>query len=144
MRRVKYFIEQSWLLIAASFFFGLLIAVTNAALSERIEQNRIDKINDLLGGLLPQAKNFQLDSQIELRVKGKTIKSNLYKALSESGEIAGWAFNCQGPGYADKIELLVAVDESFEKIAGFACLASNETPGFGDKITTAYYQERLQ
>ncbi len=144
MRRVKYFIQQSWLLIAASFVFGLLIAVTNAALSEKIEQNRIDKIDNLLGGLLPQAKSFQLDSQLELRAKGKTIKSNLYKALSASGEIVGWAFNCQGSGYSDKIELLVAVDKSFEKISGFACLASNETPGFGDKITTTYYQNQFE
>ena len=49
MHKLKHFIEQSWLLIAASFFFGLLIAVTSAALSPRIEQNKINKRNRLVG-----------------------------------------------------------------------------------------------
>jgi len=141
--KIKYFIKQSWLLIIASFCFGLLIAVTNAALAPKIEQNKIDKLNRLMGGLLA-AEKFEPAADFEITsAKGKKIKTNIYRGLSESNECVGWAFNCQGPGFADKIELVVAVDKDFEKIIGFDCLASNETPGFGDRIKLPYYRNQF-
>ena len=142
--KIKYFIQQSWLLIIASFCFGLLIAVTNAALAPRIEQNKIDKLNSLMRGLLKEAEKFEPIAEFEIEsAKSKKVKTNVYKALSESNECVGWAFNCQGPGFADKIELVVAVDKDFEKITGFDCLASNETPGFGDRIKLPYYRNQF-
>jgi len=144
LEKIKYFIRQSWLLIIASFCFGLLIAVTNASLAPRIEQNKIDKLNRLMGGLLTKAEKFEPVAEFEITsAKGKKIKTNIYKGLSRSNECMGWAFNCQGPGFADKIELVVAVDKDFEKIAGFDCLASNETPGFGDRIKLPYYRNQF-
>ena len=53
MLKIKHFIEQSWLLIVASFFFGLLIAITNATWSPRIIQNEKDKLNNLMKRLIP-------------------------------------------------------------------------------------------
>jgi len=148
MLKIKHFIQQSWLLIVASFFFGLLIAVTNAALSPRIEQNKINKRNRLVGALLPEAKDFiLLDKEIEIEsLRGKKEKVEVYRAMSEageSGECVGWAFNAAGSGFADKIELVVAVDKDFEKLAGFDVLSSNETPGFGDQIKYDYYRDQF-
>jgi len=142
-KAIKHFIEQSWLLIVASFFFGLLIAATNAAWEPRIEQNKITKIDNLMRGLLPKAEKFELAAEPQIEsAKGKKVKSNVYKALAD-GRCLGWAFNCEGPGFADKIELIVAVDENFEKFAGYAVLASNETPGFGDRIKLLYYRQQF-
>jgi len=142
--KIKHFIQQSWLLIVASFFFGLLIAVTNAALSPKIEQNKINKRNRLVGALLPEAKNFVLDTEIEIEsIRGKKEKVEVYRAMSEAGECVGWSFNAAGSGFADKIELVVAVDKDFEKLAGFDVLSSNETPGFGDKIKEDYLREQF-
>jgi len=141
--KIKHFIEQSWLLIVASFCFGLLIATANTAWSPRIEQNKITKINNLMGGLLPKAEKFELAAELQIEsAKGKKIKSNVYKALAE-GRCLGWAFNCEGPGFADKIELIVSVDKDFGNFAGYAVLASNETPGFGDKIKLPYYRQQF-
>ncbi|MHC4221140.1 MAG: FMN-binding protein [Planctomycetota bacterium] len=145
MSKLKYFIEQSWLLIVASFCFGLLIAVANAAWSPQIEQNKIEKINRLMSGLLPNAKSFELTQELQIdSAKGKKIKTKIYKALSKNGGCIGWSFNTAGPGFADKIELIIAVDESFEKIAGFDVLASNETPGFGDQINMDYFRDQFK
>ena len=145
MLKIKYFIQQSWLLIVASFFFGLLIAVTNAALSPRIVQNKINKRNRLVGVLLPEAKNFVLDTEIEIEsIQGKKEKVEVYRAMSEADECVGWSFNAAGSGFADKIELVVAVDKDFEKLAGFDVLASNETPGFGDQIKYDYYKDQFK
>ncbi len=144
MSKIRHFIEQSWLLIVSSFCFGLLIAIANAAWSPRIEQNRIDKLNCLMGELLPAAKSFELTVEIKVELaKGKRVKSNIYKALSDEGGCVGWAFNCEGPGFQDKIELVVGVDKDLEKIAGFNVLASNETPGFGDQIKLGYYRSQF-
>jgi electron transport complex protein RnfG len=143
--KIKHFIQQSWLLIVASFFFGLLIAVTNAALSPRIEQNKINKRNRLVGALLPEAKDFVLlEAEIEIEsIRGKKEKVEVYRAISEAGECVGWSFNAAGSGFADKIELVVAVDKDFEKLAGFDVLSSNETPGFGDQIKYDYYRDQF-
>ena len=145
MFKIKHFIQQSWLLIVASFFFGLLIAVTNAALSPRIVQNKINKRNRLVGVLLPEAKNFALDTEIKIEsIQGKKEKVEVYRAMSEADECVGWSFNAAGSGFADKIELVVAVDKDFEKLAGFDVLASNETPGFGDQIKYDYYRDQFK
>ncbi len=145
MPKIKHFIQQSWLLIISSFCFGLLIAIANAAWSPRIEQNRIGKLNDLMGDLLSKAGSFELEAELEIEsAKGKKVKSNIYKAVSDANTCVGWAFNCKGPGFQDKIELVVAVDKDFERIAGFSVLASNETPGFGDKIKLPYYRKQFE
>jgi electron transport complex protein RnfG len=144
--KIKYFMQQSWLLIVGSFLFGLLIAVTDAGLSPRIEQNKINKRNRLVGALLPEAKNFiVLEAPMEIEsAKGRKEKVEVYKAMSEAGECVGWSFNAAGSGFTDKIELVVAVDAKFEKIAGFDVLTSNETPGFGDQIKYDYYRSQFK
>ena len=139
MSKTKYFIQQSWLLIVSAFCFGLLIAVAYSAWSPRIEQNKIDKLNRLMNSLLPEATAFRVETQLEIKLsKGKTVKSDIYMALSDSNECLGWAFNAVGPGFQDKIELVIAVDKDFQNFAGFSVLASNETPGFGDKIKDSF------
>jgi len=150
VHKIKHFIQQSWLLIAASFFFGLLIAVTSAALSPRIEQNKINKRNRLVGTLLMEAKleakNFKrLDSEIEIEsIQGQKESFEVFRAISEAGECVGWSFNAIGPGFADKIELVVVVDKNFEKLIGFDVLASAETPGFGNQIKFDFFRNQFK
>jgi len=138
--------QQSWLLIVASFFFGLLIAVTSAGLSPRIVQNEINKRNRLVGMLLPEARNFiALDTKIEIEAQpGKKEKVEVYKAVSEANECIGWSFNAAGAGFTGQIVLVVAVDAAFEKIAGIDVLSSSETPGFGDQIKYDYYRSQFK
>jgi electron transport complex protein RnfG len=146
LNRIKYFIQQSWLLIVASFFFGLLIAVTSAGLSPRIRQNEINKRNRLTSALLPDAKDFiALERPFEIRsVQGAEEDVQVYKAVSESGQVVGWSFEAVGPGFADKIKLVVAVDAYFDRIEGYDVLSSNETPGFGDRIKNNYFRDQFK
>ena len=145
MLKIKYFIQQSWLLIISSFFFGLLIAIASAAWAPRIQQNKIEKLNSLITGLLSNAARFELATELEVKsTKGKKTKTDIYKAISDANTCIGWAFICDGPGFADKIELVVAVDEKFQKFSGYDVLASNETPGFGDQIKLPYYRNQFK
>ncbi|OHB61348.1 MAG: hypothetical protein A2168_06415 [Planctomycetes bacterium RBG_13_50_24] len=146
MSKIKYFMQQSWLLIVASFCFGLLIAVTNAALSPKIRQNEINKRNRMVTVLLPEAKDFiLLDEPVEIKsLQGRMEKLEIYKAMSSAGECVGWSFEATGSGFADKIKLVIALDKNFESIAGINVLASNETPGFGDQIKYDYYRGQFK
>jgi len=150
VHKIKHFLQQSWLLIAASFFFGLLIAVTSAALSPRIEQNKINKRNRLVETLLREAKleakDFvPLDSEIEIEsMQGQKEIVEVFRAMSEAGECVGWSFNAIGPGFADKIELALVVDKNFEKLVGFDVLASSETPGFGNQIKFDFFRNQFK
>jgi len=144
MAKLKYFLQESWLLLASSFCFGLLIAMTNAALSDRIEQNKAAKLNDLTRTLLPGAEVFQpveADIQVELP-NGAKEKARVFEVLSDAQQRLGWGFNAHGTGFAGPIELVIAVDKDFQKIMGFDVLASSETPGFGDQIKADYYRKQ--
>ncbi len=144
MSKIKFFVQQSWLLLVSSFLFGLLLAIANAAWSPRVEQNKIQKLNKLMSGLLPDAASFEVKTRLNITSqKGKELSVNLYEALDTNQKIIGYCFNAAGPGFADKIDLVVAVDARFEKIAGFDVLSSNETPGFGDQIKYDYYRNQF-
>jgi electron transport complex protein RnfG len=58
--------------------------------------------------------------------------------------IVGFAFMAEGPGFADKIKLIIAVDAGFNQCYGFDVLVSNETPGFGDKIKGDFFRNQFQ
>ena len=148
MSKIKYFVQQSWLLIVSSFCFGLLLAIANAAWSPRIEQNRINKLNDLAGRLIPGAKDFvpleKLGVVIEVTsLKGDKKKVDVYKAMAAE-KCLGWSFNAVGSGFQDKIELIIAVDKDFKTIAGFGVMASNESPSTGDKIKEKDFRKQFE
>ena len=148
MSKIKYFVQQSWLLIVSSFCFGLLLAIANAAWSPRIEQNRINKLNALAGRLIPEANDFvpleKLGVVIEVTsLKGDNKKVDVYKAVTGE-QCLGWSFNAVGPGFQDKIELIIAVDKDFKTIAGFDVLASNESPNTGDKIKEGEFRGQFE
>ena len=145
MLKIKYFFQQSWLLIVASFFFGLLIAAANAAWQGRILQNEEDKFNNLARQMLPDANSFETALEnVEVDTgKGKKKATSIKKALAADGTCIGWAFKCEGSGFADKIKLVLAVDADFEQLKGFGVLASYETPGIGDQIKLPYYRNQF-
>ena len=145
MDKVKYFFQQSWLLIVASFCFGLLIAVANAGWQGRILQNEEDKFNNLVVEMIPDANTSEVALEnVEVESgKGKTRATSIRKALSADGQCVGWAFTCEGSGFADKIKLVLTVDAGFEKLKGYGVLSSNETPGFGDKIKDQFYRNQF-
>jgi len=146
MRKIKFFIEQSWLLVISSFFFGLLIATANSAWSPRIEQNKKDKLAGLMKGLIVNASHFELVIQGAdiTGEKGRAVKIDIYSAIAEDGTTAGFAFIAAGTGFADKIEVVIAVDPKCEKFYGYKVLSSNETPGFGDKIKNDFFSDQFK
>jgi electron transport complex protein RnfG len=145
MSKIKYFIQQSWLLLVMSFLFGLLIALADAAWSARIEQNKTEKLRGLMASLISDANSFELAIEgAEIPSDKRTVKTDIYKALDKQRNCAGFAFIAAGTGFADKIELVVAVDAKCEKLLGFNVLSSNETPGFGSKMKNDDFRNQFK
>jgi electron transport complex protein RnfG len=145
LKAIKHYVEQSWLLLVSAFVFGLLLALANAAWSPKVEQNKKDKLNGLMNSLITDANRFELvyeGMQVDLG-RGKLAKTDVYKAIGAGGNEVGFCFRAEGMGFADKVELVIAVDAAFEKIAGYSVLASNETPGFGDQIKEDYFRRQF-
>ena len=146
MSKIKYFIQQSWLLIISAFCFGLLLAIANAAWSPRIQWNEKKKLDDLMRGLISDANDFQIvieDVNIPGE-RGKITKTDIYRVRDAEGKTTGFAFVGVGSGFADKIKLVIAIDSKCEKLLGFDVLSSNETPGFGDKIKEDKFQGQFK
>lgn len=133
---IVFFFEKSWLLMVAAILFGTLLASLNYAWSPIIKDQEVKKFNKLAGGLLADAVNFEpaIESLPVDIGKGKFYNVEVKKGIDANGAVVGWAFVCEGSGFADKIKLVIATDATFETLAGFGVLGSNETPGFGDKI----------
>lgn len=145
MSKIKLFFQESWLLLFCSFSFGLMLAAANAAWSGKVEQNRINKIKNLMSNLVPDAKNFKSVMNVEVDLgKGKKANSEVFEAFSDDGNCIGWSFKVEGSGFADKIELIVAVDAAFEKMAGYNVLYAVETPGFGDRIKQDFFRNQFK
>jgi len=148
MSKIKFFMQQSWLLIISAFFFGLLLAAAEAGLGPRIRRNEDEKLYREMTSLISDANHFDLDPNVAgLEIpgkKGKPLTTDVYRALDAQGKTLGFAFIAIGPGFADKIKIVIAVDETFSKFFGFKVLASNETPGFGDKIKGDFYGKQYQ
>ncbi|MBN2020857.1 MAG: FMN-binding protein [Sedimentisphaerales bacterium] len=144
MSKIKLFIQESWLLLVSAFFFGLLIAVADKAWTPKIEQNKLGETNQKMTSLIPAAVNFEqtADAEIDLGA-GKKSKSRIYKALSADGQCIGWTLTAEGSGFADKIEMIIAVDKNFEKIAGIDFASINETPGFGDNANKPAFRNQF-
>ena len=123
------FIQDSWLVIVSSLVFGLLVAGVHGALKDKIEQNKVGKRDTNMQRLLGDKCSF--DAKTVKDAEGHELT---YFEAKEAGKVVGYCFNASGAGFADTIELLVAVDSKFEKCKGFAVMYSQETPGFGDKI----------
>jgi electron transport complex protein RnfG len=144
--KLKYFIAESWLLLVSSFLFGLLIAVADAAWSAKIAQNKAEKLSGLMASLISDANSFEIAIK-EANLpggNGQTAKTDIYKALDKQGNCAGFAFIAAGAGFADKIELVIAVDARCEKLFGFNVLSSNETPGFGDRMKNVSFSNQFK
>ena len=145
MSKIKYFLQQSWLLIVTSFFFGLLIAATNAALAPRIAFNEKEKLDSLMRSLMPGAASFDktlADVKI-ITGKGKAVATDVFKGLDADNRLLGYAFIAAGPGFQDKIKLVIAVDGACEKFLGYRVLSSNETPNFGSRIKEDYFADQF-
>ncbi|MFA5423076.1 MAG: FMN-binding protein [Phycisphaerae bacterium] len=140
MRNLKNFILQSWLLIVAAFVCGLLLAMTNSALDPIIKKNEMGEMYDKMKKLIPQAETFEVVIP-KAEIAGN--ETDVYQALDANKKSLGFSFVGTGSGFQDKIKLVIAVNNDANKLLGFDVLFSNETPGFGSRMTEDWFMKQF-
>ncbi len=99
-----------------------------------IEENRRIALQKAILEVLPQAKRYEVIS--------KTDK--IYQGLTESGNLAGYAFVGQGGGYQGIIKIMIGISPNWETLRGISILENVETPGLGAKITTPEFGKQFE
>ncbi len=136
------YIGQAWLVILLALLYGGGLAGVENALSGKIEANKKAEtyrvIPQLVAGTDP-------DSTQEIAVRGEHGKESLvYRIHRADGSHIGWVLSAAGQGFADRIELLIGLDPTVTSIRGMYVLNQKETPGLGDYITSADFQNRFR
>lgn len=136
---------QAWLVLLLAIIFGSSLAGVQAALGPKIEENKLkETLEKVPVVILGQARADELAAKDQsLTITPKTVSVDkqgitkfytLYRADFTDGKTAGWVVKTSGQGYADRIELLVGMDQDAKNVTGLFILDQKETPGLGNKI----------
>ncbi len=100
-----------------------------------IRANQQKALEEAIFQVLPEAKSFKTVIKDE---------KNIYQGIGSSGEVVGYAFVGEGPGYQGIIKVMIGVDPDFGKTFAIEVLESVETPGLGQKITTSSFRQQFE
>jgi electron transport complex protein RnfG len=125
MSTVKKFVDESWLVLVMGVVFACLLAGTQSSLSDRIQENRAKALNEAVAEVVPTVTQKE-----ELEIDGNQV----FKCFDAGGNLSGWAVKAQGPGFIDKIVLVVGLGPQGDMITGIKVIEDLETPGLGNKI----------
>jgi len=132
--RLQY-IKEAWLVLVLGVFFGGALAGVHYQLGDRISRN---KLADTLSQV-PMLVSGSADSE-PAQVGGMLV----YRAMDEAGQTLGWVLPAGGPGFADRLELLIGLDARAEKITGLYVLDQKETPGLGNRIVEQIWRGQFK
>ena len=71
------------------------------------------------------------------------MTTDIFKVLDAGDKLSGFGFIAEGAGFANKIKLIILMGPKAEKFIGFNVLFSNETPGFGSKISEDFFNDQF-
>ncbi|MDO4551817.1 MAG: FMN-binding protein [Planctomycetia bacterium] len=126
------YLRQAWLILLLSIFYGGLLAWVQITLGPIIAENKKQATYRQIPDLV---KGADVGRTVEHVICGTDKKEKtVYQAFNTEGNPLGWVFPATGQGFADTIELLVALDNDLESITGLFVLNQKETPGLGNYI----------
>jgi H+/Na+-translocating ferredoxin:NAD+ oxidoreductase subunit G len=135
------YIVQAWLVISLAILYGVGLAGMQINLADKIAENKRNETYNVIPDLVSGAVK---ENTVEIMVKAKDGKeSKVYKAVDVGGNTVGWVLPAEGLGFADRIELLIGLDASLDKITGMYVIDQKETPGLGDYITRGDFRKRF-
>jgi len=129
------YIRQAWLVLMLALCFGAALAGVQVALGERIDANKEAEILSQIPVLVPGAATGNAET-----IAGQTV----YQALDGDGAHVGWVAKAAGYGFADRIELLIGLDPSAQRITGLYVLDQKETPALGSRIVGQDWRDQFK
>ncbi len=118
-----------------ALFSGVLLALTYEVTKPMIAENERSALEGAVMEVIPGAvagENLKFENGALKEVP--LAEAEIYAGLNSEGRRIGYALTGEARGYADVIRVLFGYDPEREEIVGMQVLASNETPGLGDKI----------
>ncbi len=123
-------IKMILVLTLVAILSGGVLAQTYRFAEPRIEAVRQERLATAVFNVIPDAQEFE---------RMDTLDMEIFKGLSETGDIVGYAFTAKETGFNDIIRIMVGVDARGEVITGIEVLEHTETPGLGARITETEY-----
>ncbi len=117
---------------------GASLSFVDTATREKITENKTMALMEGMKTLLPEAEDFK-----KLDVEKKGGIEGIYKAL-KGEKVVGWGFMLSGPGFQDKITIVIATDPQIKTLLGLEVLEQKETPGLGAKMEHKEFKEQFK
>ena len=138
------YLGQAWLVLSLALVFGAALAGVQAGLSDRIAANKVNETYDQIPYLLDLIDDDgNVTIEVSVRI-WKTADDKLaYQAVDPNGAVVGWVIKGVGPGFQDRIELLIGLDPEAETITGLFVLDQKETPALGSRIKEDGFREQF-
>lgn len=140
------YIVQAWLILMLAVCFGAALSGIELALADKIEQNKIDETYSQIPNIVHSpwwGQEKWAADQVKTQEWVTDAGHLAYKAFDERGDPVGWVIKATGQGFADKIEVLIGLDEDGEQILGLYVLNQKETPALGDRIREEEWRKKF-
>lgn len=125
-KKVQYTVTLTIVSLLASVGVSSTFLLTKDTIKKKEIATRMEALYSVLPGLE--------DSPMEVTSPDTPDQDRVYKGISKTGELIGYAACGEAQGYSSKIKVMVGIDENLEKILGIDILYQNETPGLGTKM----------
>lgn len=124
--------RESWLVLVLGTVFAMLLAGAQAQLQPLIDQNRAAVLSEAIAEVVPAMDAARLPEKLVVD------RNDVYRCFDSSGQIAGYAVRAFGPGFVDRITLVVGLSPELDRVLGVRVIEHSETPGLGTKINPGY------
>lgn len=141
------FVQESWLVVSLGGAFAVLLASMQVALRPTIIANENAVLEAAIAQVIPnyaeRVQSVRKWLNREELVDGKAFRNDVFQCLGSDDETAGWAIVGSGPGFVDRIVIVVGITADKSTITGIKVIRSVETPGLGDKILSGPFPEQF-
>lgn len=104
-----------------------LLAFTDNITDEKREEQREQRVNEMLSGMFPEMDGYEQVDEIYV--------------IHDGTDIIGYAYIAQGKGYGGIIDILVGLEDE-DTIKGINILKHSESPGLGARIIEDEYRDQ--
>lgn len=126
-------LAQAWLILVLAIIYGAGLAFVHTTLSPRIAENIKNETYSLIPVLVGNPIDYHIEDPMIFTLEdGQKIK--VYHVTNNDAEGIGWVIPAEAQGFAEKIQMLVGVDNDCNRILGMRVIDQKETPGLGNFI----------
>jgi electron transport complex protein RnfG len=134
----KDIIKITFNLVIVYIVGGFILAFVYAKASPLIYKNAVEAEKKALKQLMPEADDIK-----KMGDWTSHDKHAKYFIAKKSGDIIGYVIQSYGKGYSSYINVFVATDKDFV-VQKISILGHGETPGLGDEIEAAWFQDQFK